>query len=178
MIKTGTLLPLGFYTFPSMIRDLAVLALGGKVFSRLGTTLYLHPSDFYIPVRRIFLIVSSLGGIWVYFTLRRWSGVLAAGFGAGVYLLSWELAYHARWIAPDAGSFSASMTGLTLAALTLAWHTQSSRWFYLPAIAAGAAFGPNTKARFCLCRSLFFFSRLHGETIGERPCCSAKQPSR
>src|ERR1051326_3941738 len=58
---------------------------------------------FLLRLRAVFLLVTSLTGMWVFLAIRacKRSGWEAAG-GAAVILTSWEIAYHARFVAPDA----------------------------------------------------------------------------
>lgn len=57
---------------------------------------------FLLRTRTLFLAVTLLSYIWTYFLILLWRN---SGFEAllGVAILgsSWEVAYHARWIAPD-----------------------------------------------------------------------------
>jgi len=95
---------------------------------------------FLLKARTAFLVVSALGILWVFLagcvlTRRWWQATLAAA----IYGLSWELAYHARWLANDCllAQFSA------LCLLMLALHHRSGRsgWLWAAAIAAGLATG-------------------------------------
>lgn len=57
---------------------------------------------YLFQVRSVFLVVSALEIVWVYLagwvlTRRWWQATLAAA----IFGLSWELAYHARWMTND-----------------------------------------------------------------------------
>jgi 4-amino-4-deoxy-L-arabinose transferase-like glycosyltransferase len=137
-IHTGLLLPTDFYNYPSVVYDLCVLASATKIKGHLGTDWSLTGAGFYLGTRSLFLVVSTLGGLFLYGAGRRLAGELAGAVAASVYLLSWQFAYHARWIAPDA--VMTSFAALFLLALALAWRPGAGRWALLaPAIAAGLA---------------------------------------
>src|SRR5262249_46477111 len=54
--------------------------------------------------RTLAMLVSSLGGIWIYLALRSsvlFVPALSTATGGALYLLSWEFGYHSRWFAPD-----------------------------------------------------------------------------
>jgi hypothetical protein len=137
-VSSGTLLPNGFYNYPSMTYMLSVLAVFPRVLDGMRGHTLITGDEFYVNARTLFLVVTSLGGIWLYFGLRRRAGELGAAFGAVTYLLSFQLAYHARWIAPDA--VMAMTAALFLWFLLLAWDSPESRWrWLLPAVAAGLA---------------------------------------
>jgi hypothetical protein len=110
---SGLLLPdigngLGFYRYPSMIYWLGL----SSVADRLAAIVHagVRPDvpfefDFFIMrARTLAMLVSSLGGIWIYLALR--SAILcvpalSTAAGGAFYLLSWEFGYHSRWFAPD-----------------------------------------------------------------------------
>lgn len=56
-----------------------------------------------LHARMIFLVVSSLTVLWVYLLSLVWGrGWQEALIAASILAFSWEVAYHLRWIAPDA----------------------------------------------------------------------------
>src|SRR5689334_914376 len=95
---------------------------------------------YLLDARCLFIVVSSLGILWVYgaaLALRmKWWVALVAAAGLG---LSWEFAYHARFAVADGAlvQFSA----LTLFMLALYLRNRRSHWLYASAIAAGLATG-------------------------------------
>jgi hypothetical protein len=95
---------------------------------------------FPLRVRRVFVMVSALALLWVYgaaLALRRpWWEALVAAAGLG---LSWQFAYHARWVSPDC--VLAQFAALTLFMLALFRRTDARRWLYAAAAAAGLAAG-------------------------------------
>lgn len=112
-VENETLLP-DAYNYPSLPFWLGVAALAPEVLGDLPT----HPTEFAelqrelgpfvmgeefrLRLRGVFLVLSSLMVLWVYLAHLRWRGrageALLAATLAG---LSFEFAYHARWIAPD-----------------------------------------------------------------------------
>lgn len=95
---------------------------------------------FHLTVRRLYVVFSAFAIVWV------WAAVLAlrrpwweAAAAAAVIGLSWEFAYHARWVATDCPlvQFSA----LTLFMLALYFRARRSFWLYAAAAAAGLATG-------------------------------------
>ena len=56
---------------------------------------------FLLRMRGVFLSVSALVVLGVFLAARRRAGPWESLFAAGLVATSWEVAYHARWIAPD-----------------------------------------------------------------------------
>lgn len=99
---------------------------------------------YLLQVRRVFLGISSLAPLWMFLAARRaWPRRIGSALGAAALTaLSWELGYHARWIAVDA--LLAQMAALELFLFVGAWRAASSRqaarWYCGTAVAAGAVF--------------------------------------
>ncbi|MEZ4468052.1 MAG: glycosyltransferase family 39 protein [bacterium] len=98
------------------------------------------PGDPVLRIRLFFLFFSSLIGLWTFLAARaaglgRWPAVFAAGGVA----TSFELAYHQRWIAPDA--VMAQLGALALWLLLRARTAASRRWLWAAAAAAGLCCG-------------------------------------
>jgi|GEM_PF-1951748 len=100
--------------------------------------------QYVVEVRSVFVVVTTLAILWVFLASwrcqpRRWGVALAA---AAFMAFSWELGYHARWVAIDAPltQFSA----LQLFLFCAAWRSPSDgpavRWYCASAAAAGAVF--------------------------------------
>lgn len=89
---------------------------------------------FLLRARSMFVLLSSLVGLWSF--LLVWllcrSSVWAV-LGAGMTLSSWEVAYPARWLAPDTVLMQFAILTQLLALLT------SRREGILPVVAAGVA---------------------------------------
>lgn len=92
-------------------------------------------------VRTICLVVSSLSIVWVYLLVLGWRRRIGEAFTAAAFLgLSWELAYHSRWIAPDA--IMTSFAAMTVMFAVLSRTRSNGRPFlHGAAIAAGLATG-------------------------------------
>jgi len=100
----------------------------------------LYGSNVRIRVRVIYTVLTALTIVWVLclnVVLRRSSfeAFLAAAILAG----SWEVAYHARWVAPDGVMMQFAWLGFLC--LAIAMHTRVMRWLYLGAVAIGLAVG-------------------------------------
>ena len=96
-----TFLPAGFYHYPSLLFFLTVLVrLGQRVLEPLGVGQADY--DFILLGRALFLIVTVSGTAFLYAAGRRLSNQLGGVAAVVVFLSSWQLTYHARWIAPDA----------------------------------------------------------------------------
>lgn len=102
---------------------------------------FVESEAFLLRARRIFLWISSLSIIWVFLAVLSWRKRTAEALVAACTLgLSWEVAYHSRWIAPDAllMQFCALALLLLLRALQ---RPEERRWAVLAAVAAGLATG-------------------------------------
>jgi hypothetical protein len=151
MAATGIFLPRA-YIYPSLSEWLvllpsvpatldAVLATGGNPNSmQAAMTGALGVPDYLLTVRRLFIVLSALAILWVYcaaLALRRpWWEALIAASALG---LSWEFAYHARWVANDC--ILAQFSALALFMIALVFRTRRPLWLYLAAVAAGLGTG-------------------------------------
>ena len=148
-LQEQTLLP-EEYNYPSMTFWLTVAAITPEAFARADLdsatrefagplAQYVSSPEFQIRCRLLFLLVSSLSILWVYaaslaWRNRPWEALLAACFVAG----SFEIGYHARWVAPDA--ILMQFGALTLLACICALRNREQRgWLGLAVIAAGLA---------------------------------------
>jgi 4-amino-4-deoxy-L-arabinose transferase-like glycosyltransferase len=119
-----------------------------------ATMALLGRSEYLLQVRGVFLGVTTLSIVWAFFAaLRLWPrryGVALAG--AAFTAFSWELGYHARWVAIDA--VLAQFCGLELFLFCGAWKAPSDgpavRWFCAAAAAAGAVFACKMTGGFAL----------------------------
>jgi hypothetical protein len=165
-IESGVFLPRS-YNYGSMIFDIGSILLLPRTIPFLATVAkdsrpqYVQPyqelvpnsraaplvafvkgKDFLLRMRAVFLVLTSLTGVWVFIAVRafRRSGWEAV-FASAVILTSWEIAYHARWVAPD--TIQMQFTALWLMFFALALHSsmRASLWLRLSAVAAGLACG-------------------------------------
>jgi len=101
----------------------------------------LHTNEFQVRLRSVFLLLTSLSIVWVFATMLTWrkrfpEALVAAFLLAG----SFEVGYHARWVAPDA--LLMQFGGLCLLACVGALRVERGRgWLRAAAIAAGLAAG-------------------------------------
>jgi hypothetical protein len=151
MVSTGLLFPRasGYPGFSKWLTLLPAVPVGLKAVidnksdPRLVQAAMLAKVDgpgFLLTARRLYIVFSAFAIVCVWaaaLSLRRpwWEATVAAA-GVG---LSWEYAYHARWVATDCPLvvFSA----LTLFMLALYFRGQRSLWLYAAAVAAGFATG-------------------------------------
>jgi hypothetical protein len=153
-IPVGEVLP-GWYNYPSMIYDLAVLSASPKILStylsdrsafRENMEEQLMGDDlrnFTLRTRLLFLGLTTLVLLWTYLLAfiwtRQWSQALLS---SAILASSWELAYHARWIAPDALLMQFGILTILLVFLALrASGTQKFVWLMAATVAAGMACG-------------------------------------
>ena len=119
---------------------------------------YLDSHTYHLAVRGVFLVVSSLSIVWVYLTVRMLKPrPRAAALGAAAFVaLSWEVGYHARFIAVD--TVVMQFVALEIYAFFRSWRAAESnaatRWAAVTAAAAGAAWAGKTPALFVMIPAL------------------------
>jgi hypothetical protein len=160
MIESGVLLPKS-YIYPSFDKWLVLLpAIPRGVRAALDTRgdppsiqaamlAAMDAPGYLLRVRSVFIVVSSLGILWVYGAAlalrhRRWEALVAA---AGL-ALSWEYAYHSRWAVTDC--ILVQFSALTVFMLALFHRTGKGRWLYGAAFAAGLCTGTKYTGVFLL----------------------------
>jgi 4-amino-4-deoxy-L-arabinose transferase-like glycosyltransferase len=100
----------------------------------------LREKAFRLRLRRMFGFLTALTTVWIYFAVLSWGrSWLEALCAALFFTFSWEMVYHARWIAPD--GILMQFGALTFFLLSLAWRTGSRRAICFAAMAAGFACG-------------------------------------
>ena len=151
-IPEGSVLP-GWYNYPSMIYDLTVLSASPEIVSA-----YLADRSafrdvmekklsgdelrvFTIRARTVFLLITSLSLLWTYLLVYAWTKQwLQALLSSAILASSWELAYHSRWLAPDAILMQFGILTVLLAFVALkATGRRRYMWLIGSAIAAGLA---------------------------------------
>lgn len=157
--KSGVLVP-GIYNYPTMCYWLALgpflpklvgeFKLVPDLLNDLNTMRSLEQDSaalqsyaltnqaYFLNVRRVFAFVASLVVLWVFFLGRAWGRPIGEAILAAAFVgLSWEYAYHARWIAPDLimTSFAAVTMALVMGALRPGRH----HWIFGAAVATGLA---------------------------------------
>lgn len=153
-IPWGEVLP-GWYNYPSMIYDLTVLSASPEILTTyladrstfrenmekmlLGREL----RDLTVRARVVFLGIASLSMLWTYLLVflwtRQWPQALLS---SAILASSWEFAYHARWIAPDAVLMQFGILTLLLVFIALrSFGRRKFTWLIVAAVAAGMACG-------------------------------------
>jgi hypothetical protein len=112
-----------------------------SVFEKVRETLPFN--NFPLRARLVFLFFTLLTGVWVYLLARQLgNGRWASLFASTLFFSSWEMAYHARWIAPDGLLMQFGTLTLLLAMLAVSSRGYKPLvWLILSAIAAGLTFG-------------------------------------
>jgi 4-amino-4-deoxy-L-arabinose transferase-like glycosyltransferase len=148
MVNTGILLP-NYYNYPSfdywvnlagLIPDIvAVRAYKDNRRQRLLQAMNGHL--YHMRLRTIFLVITALSVLWVYLLVFIWrqswvEALLASSFLA----LSWEVAYHLRWIATDGMLMQFGALTLLLTVLSRI-KPDGLPWLKFAAVTAGLACG-------------------------------------
>ena len=151
MVKAGLFLPHS-YVYPGLSKWLVLLpSFPPGVAAALTTEAdpkqiqqamlaVVDAPDFLLVARRVFIVTSALSLVWLYgaaLALRRkpWEAFVAAACLG----LSWEYAYHARWVANDC--ILTQFAALMLFLLALFHRTRRVGWLYLAAVAVGLGVG-------------------------------------
>jgi hypothetical protein len=134
-----------WYQYPSMIYWLNLASISDKLFAFWSRGIHPEvPFDFtffILRARVLVMLISSLGGVWIFLSLRAADlarPALAAAIGGSVYLLSWEFGYHARWLATDL--VVSQFVALFVFFLAKAERVENPRgWLTSASVAAGLA---------------------------------------
>jgi len=97
---------------------------------------------FWLNIRIVFLVVSMLSMLWIFFFQGFWQrNYIEALFASMLFGFSWEVGYHARWIAPDL--IMTQFITLTMLFLILAYSNIAHKRLFmlLTSISAGIAIG-------------------------------------
>jgi hypothetical protein len=159
MLQSGILLP-KIYTYPMLTKWLILVpalpaglgsALDGAEPQRIQAAMLaaMDAPGYLLGLRRFFVFLSSLTILSTYAAAlvlghRPWQALVAAG-GLG---LSWEFAYHSRFVVPDC--LVVSFCGLALLGLALQHRTRQARYLYAVAVVVGLATGTKYPAVFLL----------------------------
>jgi len=186
-VYEGVYLPT-FYNYPSMSHTLGVVSalpeiLGNMDRNHLNEPVFhghiaayqLDNHSITLRTRLVFLTITSFTIIWVYALMLAWrESVWLALISSSIVALSWEVAYHARWIAPD--TILMQFGALFLLCLIQAYrYPQRHHWLWASVIVAGLATGTKypaglllipalvlvywqSKSRLALVKALFIFA--------------------
>ena len=120
--------------------------------------------SFLLRMRMLFLCVSALSILGVFCAVRRTAGNWEALFAASLIATSFELAYHSRWVAPDA--VLTGVVALSLAALLKIYRSGGS--LVCLGLLAGIATGTKYTAGLLLLPLLFAWWRTAPERQPKR----------
>jgi 4-amino-4-deoxy-L-arabinose transferase-like glycosyltransferase len=151
-IPVGKILP-GWYNYPSMIYDLTVLSAAPEILTtylsdrstfRENMEKQLLGQDlrkFTLRARMVFLVITTLTIVWTYLLVLIWAKHSPqALLSSAILASSWEFAYHARWIAPDAILMQFGMLAILLVFLALnSTGRRKFIWLMAAVVAAGLA---------------------------------------
>lgn len=153
------------YNYPSLGFDISVAALAPEALASVGAkngfgaafsakALALLPAgsedeakallqqegpakSFLLRLRGLFLLAGSLAVLWVHLTvLARGGSGLEALLASSLLGLSFEVAYHLRWVAPDGLLMAAGALTLLFATVGLR-RARPKPWVFAAAVAAG-----------------------------------------
>jgi hypothetical protein len=190
-IDTGILLPRDFYNYPSMSYWLSLAGsslelihvvqetgpdaslrdiLSGESFGiRSQFSENILSAENRLRVRALFLLVSSLSVIWVYIMQLIWrQNRVEALLAALIMALSWEVAYHIRWIAPDGLLMSFGALTLLLVMLSQLRPKNGRTWLKLAAVAAGVTCGSKYQGGLFIVPLLIALFQLHEPAMTPR----------
>ena len=147
MVQAASPLP-AYYNYPSFDYWLNLLVLapdavasrvaGNDLRTHLLQTLDSH--SYLLRLRCVYLFVTSLTLVWVYFlVLCRRDSWIEALLAASLLGFSWEVAYHLRWVATDGMLMQFATLAVLLASYAL--ETRREFWLIAAAIVAALAFG-------------------------------------
>jgi len=161
MVGSGILLPRASL-YPSLCKWLTLLPAipaGIQVGFKKGATprsvqaamvVTANAPEYLLTVRRLYIFVSALAMLWIYgaaLALRRpWWEAFVAAAGLG---LSWEYAYHARWVATDC--ILVQFSALTMFMLALFFRQRNVWWLRAAAVSTGLAIGTKFPGGVLLC---------------------------
>jgi hypothetical protein len=168
--KTGLLLP-RWYEWPSLCYDLGLLCTAPEVVNpAVSAQEFVLTMPFSLRLRAVFLLFSLAALVWVYLLVVAWRGSRLEGLLAAAFLgTSWEMVYHARWVATD-GLFMQFGTLTMLLVFTGLRSPNRGRWLAWAAVAAGVATGTKYQGGLFLLPVLLVGMTRQGEPLRLRVC--------
>src|SRR5262249_13006627 len=110
------------------------------------------------------VVLASLSLVWLYcLNLQLGRSRFESFLAAAILGCSWEVAYHSRWIAPDAVMMQFAL--LSFLCLAVGMQKKGSGWFYLGAISIGLTTGMKYTGAIVL---LFFLAGVAWTLVQER----------
>lgn len=139
--QTGLLLP-RWYEWPSMCYHIALVCTAPEVVNpAVSVQEFVLTKPFSLRLRAVFLFLSLGALVWTYLLVVGWRGSRLEALLAAAFLgTSWEMVYHARWVATD-GLFMQFGVLTMLLVFTSLRSAGRERWLAWAAIAAGVATG-------------------------------------
>ena len=156
--RTGVFLP-RWYSYPSLSFDVAMAtaapdavaaaraappqtADSGSIKDVIANAI--DKTRLLLRLRVVFLVLTLLAAVWAFLAARQLlASPLEAALASLLLLSSWEIAYHARWVAPDGLMMSAAAFAILLMARSL--NAPNPKWWLR---AAAVAVGICTAAKY------------------------------
>lgn len=138
----------GDYTYPSFDYWVNLAALSPDLLTarqpgqglRAHLVGVLNSQAYLFRLRTVYLVITSLTLLWLYLlVLQRGGSWREALLAAAVLGVSWEVAYHLRWVASDGMLMHAA--SLTVLFALRALDTKRQSWLIAAAAMAGIGFG-------------------------------------
>lgn len=158
-VRSGVLLP-GWYNYPSLPYDLLLglaipdiashvpgitqqLARAEEVPGALAAAAETFGQPEFLLRARVFFAIITLGtAVWAFLIVRALGRpILEAALAAAIFLSTWELGYHARWVAPDGIMMHFATLSLLLMIVAARSQKRNLMWLHGAAIALGLAVG-------------------------------------
>jgi len=118
-------------------KALELLPSGGEEEAKASLQREGPAKSFLLRLRGLFLLACALAVLWVHLTvLARGGSALEALLASSLLGLSFEVAYHLRWVAPDGLLMEAGALTLLFATLGLR-RARAQPWVLAAAVAAG-----------------------------------------
>lgn len=150
-VQTAVLLP-RTYLWPSVYYDISLMSLTPEFFQYILFSSsksieknklldFVESLSFKLRLRAVFVTITSFVILWVFALVWIWRKNFKEAFLAACFVgLSWETAYHARWIAPD--TILMQFAAFTIMAIFLALEgRKAQRWLRIAAFSAGLGCG-------------------------------------
>lgn len=153
-VRSGTILPLR-YVYPGMRFWIGVVVAAPEYARAMLSDMDpeqgaaraavlaegLRNNGTHLRLRLAYLVLTSLAMVWLYLLVLVWRGsVVEALVAAALLGTGWEVAYHARWMAPDAVMMQFGAMTILFSVLAVV-RERPRRWLTLAAVAAGLATG-------------------------------------
>jgi len=154
-ISQPSLLITPFYSYPSVTHWLTLLSLFPSYIFSLFSNQALIVEEPLMATRGVFVIISSLTIIWIYWLTKHLTqSKLAAIVASSLWAFSWEASYHSRWVASDL--IMVQFCTLALIPLYLFFRHKQTKYLYWFAFVLGIATGTKYQAGIVLVFPLLY----------------------